>query len=210
MRDVQLLHQWLSPGYPSGAFAWSHGLDRLIDDGEILDAAGLEAWLSGVLRNGSGWSDAVLLANAYNHPERADEVAELAAALAPSRERYAETMDQGKAFARVNAAVLGGGDVPYAYPVALGLAAAREGVALDLTLTLYLQAFIANLVSAAVRAVPLGQTDGQRVISSFAGLCREIAEAACTADLDDIGGAMIRADMASIHHETQYSRMFRS
>ena len=210
MRDVQLLHQWLSPGYPSGAFAWSHGLDRLIDDGEILDAAGLEAWLSGVLRNGSGWSDAVLLANAYNHPGRADEVVELAAALAPSRERYAETMDQGTAFARVNAAVLGGGDAPCAYPVALGLAAAREGVALDLTLTLYLQALIANLVSAAVRAVPLGQTDGQRVISLLAGPCREIAEAACTADLDDIGGAMIRADMASIHHETQYSRMFRS
>ncbi|SOH93644.1 urease accessory protein [Monaibacterium marinum] len=210
LRHAQLLHQWLSPGYPTGAFAWSHGLDRLIDDGEIADAAGLECWLRGVLGYGSGWTDAVLLANAYRAPERADEVAELAAALAPSRERFAETLDQGTGFARVTSAVAGGSETPRAYPVALAVAAAREGVGLDLTLTLYLQAFVANLVSAAVRAVPLGQTDGQRVITALSGTCITVAQAARDTDLTQVGGAAIRADMASLHHETQYSRMFRS
>jgi len=83
-------------------------------------------------------------------------------------------------------------------------------VPLNLTLTLYLQAFVANLVSAAVRAIPLGQTDGQRVISALNPVCIEVAEAAANAGLEDVGGAAIRADMASLHHETQYSRMFRS
>ena len=210
LHHAQLLHQWMSPGYPTGAFAWSHGLDWLIDDGQITDAAGLKGWLYGILRNGSGWTDAVLLSNVFQAPERFAEIAELAAAISPSRERFSETLDQGTAFARVTAAVRGSEDVACAYPVAVGVAAAREGVPLDLTLALYLQAFVANLVSAAVRAIPLGQTDGQRVISALNSVCIEVAEAAASAGLEDVGGAAIRADMASLHHETQYSRMFRS
>ena len=203
---LQLLHQWLSPGFPTGAFAWSHGLDRLVSDGEIADADDLRRWIEGVLRHGGGRSDAILLAHAW----RGEDVAELAEALAPTRERHAETMDQGASFQRVTAALWGGEAVPLAYPVAVGQAAARAGIALAPTLTLYLQALVANLVSAAIRAVPLGQTDGQGVIRDLLPLCREIAAEAERTGLDEIGSAAIRADMASLHHETQYSRMFRS
>ncbi len=204
MRSVQLLHQWLSPGFPTGAFAWSHGLDRLIADGEIADGAALEAWLHGVLEHGGGWSDAVLLANAHRHPARQPEIAALAAALSPTRERHAETVDQGASFARI------AGGEPAAYPVVVGAAAAREQVGLELTLTLYLQAFAANLVSAAVRAVPLGQAEGQRIVTALLPLCATLAARAAQADLEEAGSCAIRADMASLHHETQYSRMFRS
>ncbi|QPH53923.1 urease accessory protein UreF [Pontivivens ytuae] len=204
MRSVQLLHQWLSPGFPTGAFAWSHGLDRLIADGEIADGAALEAWLRGVLEYGAGWSDAVLLAQAHRHPARHAEIAELAAALSPTRERHAETTDQGASFARV------AGGRPAAYPVAVGALAAREEIELTLTLTLYLQAFAANLVSAAVRAVPLGQAEGQRIVTALLPLCETLAARAAEADLEEAGSCAVRADMASLHHETQYSRMFRS
>ncbi|WP_316013075.1 urease accessory protein UreF [Roseobacter sp. HKCCA0434] len=204
MREVQLLHQWLSPGFPTGAFAWSHGLDRLIDDGEVGTALQLQAWLEGVLRHGGGRSDAVLAAAVLRKPEDWCTAAELAAALAPSRERHAETMDQGTSFARAV------GLEPAAYPIVFARAAAREGIAGDLALTLYLQAMVANLVSAAIRAVPLGQTDGQAVASALHPLCAEIASAALAASLDEVGTCTIRADMASLHHETQYSRMFRS
>ncbi|RED13319.1 urease accessory protein UreF [Pontivivens insulae] len=209
MRDAQLLHQWLSPGFPTGAFAWSHGLDRLISDDVIYDAAGLQAWLEDVLRHGAGRADAILLSHAY-HADDVSEIAELAAALAPSRERYAETMDQGASFMRVTGALFGGRTDPLPYPVAVGYGAAREGIALDMTVVLYLQAFVANLVSAAVRAIPLGQTDGQRIVMALLPLCETVAQDAQDAGLDKIGTASIRADMASLQHETQYSRMFRS
>ena len=206
LEHLQVLHQWLSPGYPTGAFAWSHGLDRLISDGEITDADGLRDWIEGVLRFGAGRSDAILLAHAW----RGEDVADLAEALAPTRERHAETMDQGASFMRVTAALWGGEPKPRAYPVAVGEAAARERIALEPTLVLYLQAMVANLVSAAIRAVPLGQTDGQGVTRALLPVCAEVAAEAMAADISQVGGAAIRADMASLHHETQYSRMFRS
>ena len=210
---------WLSPAFPTGGFAYSHGLEWAVEAGDIKTEGDLAAWLDDVLRHGAGRSDAILLRHAY----RADsatalaDVAELAAAAQPARERQAEALGQGGAFA-LAAAVWGapllaellaaGSPVPY--PVAVGALAAAHGVAEDDAALGMLHAFTANMVSAAVRLVPLGQTAGLRVLAGLEATVAAVAQDSRAAGLDDLGGACFRSDIAAMRHETQYTRLFRS
>ena len=211
-----LLHllAWLSPGFPTGAFACSHGLECAIEDGDIGDEASLLIWLEDVLRHGSGRTDAILLRHAHRaarDPARLAELAELAAATAPSRERRSETIDLGTAFAAA-AAPWSPPDLPPAppYPIALGALAGAHGIDPDAVTAAHLQAFAANLISAAVRLVPLGQSAGLRVLAALESAIREVAAATRTATLDEIGSAAFRSDLAAMRHETLYTRLFRT
>lgn len=205
----QILAAWLSPGYPVGAYSYSHGLEWEVETGRVRSAEVLARWVEDVLRYGSGRSDAVLLGAAYRASDPAP-VAELAEALAPSAERHLETMSQGAAFARTTSAAWGVEVPAAAYPVAVGVAARALGLPLLLTATHYLQAFAANLVSAGVRLVPLGQTDGQRIVRALLPLAADLAEAALAAPPEAVGGTAVAADIAAMRHETQYSRLYRS
>ena len=211
MRDADLLTltQWLSPAYPVGAFAWSHGLEAAVARGDVRDADDLQAWLLAVLEQGAGRTDAILLCEAYR-AEDVTPVAELAAALAPSRERRMETLQQGAAFAATTRAVWGFDLPDMAYPVAVGRAAALAEMPLLPVTQVWLQAFLGNLVQAAQRLMPLGQTVGQRILADITPAIIAIAETAQTATLDDIGSATFAVDTASMQHETQTSRIFRS
>ncbi|NOR62070.1 MAG: urease accessory protein UreF [Rhodobacteraceae bacterium] len=206
------LNQWFSPAYPVGAFSYSHGLEWVISEGEVSDAVSLKAWLMGVLTQGSGRNDAILLAHAYRAATSAAlaDIAELAAALSPSAERLLETTAQGAAFAKTTRAVWPAAVSDMPYPVAVGAAAQQHSLPLEDTIALYLHAFASNLVSAAVRFIPLGQTDGQKVLSELFETIDEITTYAQTATLDALGGCAFRADMASMLHETQTTRIFRS
>ena len=216
------LMAWLSPSYPVGAFTHSHGLEWVIEDGSVTDARSLYDWIEDIVLFGAGRQDAILLATSWRavadgDADRLREIAELAAALAPSKERQLETMAQGRAFALATDAawsaetgVDGVGETDPAYPVAVGIAAAAYEVPLQPALTAYLHAFAANIVSAGVRLVPLGQTDGQRLIARLEALVDGVAEDASGANLDDIGGCVLLADIASMRHETQYTRLFRT
>lgn len=211
------LMTWLSPAFPVGSFAYSHGLERAIHDGLIRDRQSLLAWLEPLLEQGSAWNDAVLLTEAWRKSSAGDDiadVAELAAAMSGSRERHMETTLQGSAFIDAMAAWSGeppvGGEGPIAYPVAVGSAAARHGVALEGTLTAYLHAFASNLVQACVRLVPLGQRDGVATLAALEPVVLRVAQRAAVSTLDDLGSCTIRADIFSMNHETQYSRVFRS
>ncbi len=213
------LMAWLSPSYPVGAFTHSHGLEWEIEAGTVSDAEGLCAWIGEILCHGAGRQDAILMAATWRAARagdaaRLETVAELAAALAPSRERRTETMSQGRAFTLATEAAwpagAGGDPADLAYPVAVGLAAARHAVPLEPALIAYLHAFAANLVSAGVRLVPLGQTDGQRAIARLEPVVAAVAAEALTASLDDLGGCVLLADIASMRHETQYTRLFRT
>ncbi|WP_425099277.1 urease accessory protein UreF [Tropicibacter sp. S64] len=204
-----VLHQLFSPSFPVGAFAWSHGLETAISEGVVRDAASVEAWLRTALEHGAGWSDAVLCARAAFGDDLA-ALADLAAALAPSSERRAETLEQGAAFARTVRDVWGVAVPDAAYPVAVGAAIRALGLPVQDGLRLFLQAFAANLTGAAVRLVPLGQTAGQRITRALAPLCRSLADKALSADPDDIGGFAPMLDIQSMRHEILYSRVFRS
>jgi urease accessory protein len=223
---LQRLLAWLSPAFPVGAYTYSHGLEWAIEDGTVGNAADLRAWLGQVLIYGGGRNDAVLFAHAWRAAADDDrgclrDVSELAAALQPSRERHLETTAQGSAFLRAVVAAwpndrleklaedLGAG-AELAYPVAVAMAAAAHDIPLAPSLVAYLGGFVANIVSAGVRAIPIGQTDGQKTIAALGPVSEAVAIFAVTAGLDDLGGIALRADIASMKHETQYTRLFRS
>lgn len=206
---IQTLAAWLSPAYPVGAYSYSHGLEWEVEAGRVTSAAALQAWVGDILAHGTGRTDAMLLAAAYRADDPA-QVAELAEALTPSAERHLETMAQGRAFARTTTTAWGIEVPPAPYPVAIGIAARALALPLPLTATLYLQALAANLVSAGVRLVPLGQTDGQRITRALLPLAARIADAALAAPPEAIGGIAVGADIAAMRHETQYSRLYRS
>ena len=205
----QVLHQLFSPAFPVGAFAWSHGLEAAVQDGQVQDAASLQAWLEAVLRHGAGWSDAVAMAQAGQGADP-KTLSELVLAMAPSGARKRETADQGAAFAATVNAVWGLSVPAGAYPVVAGCAVRALDLPLPDAVSLFLQAQAANLTSAAVRLVPLGQTDGQRVTRALLPLCADLAAAALTADLDDIGGFAPLVDIASQRQEAMTTRLFRS
>jgi urease accessory protein len=218
------LTTFLSPAFPVGAFSYSHGLEWAIESGAIRNAATLSGWIADLLSRGSFWSDAVLFKCAHETAARGDiaelvEIGALAEALTPSAERHLETMAMGEAFlAAVRAAwpgemlsrllVVTGGKL--AYPVAVGAVAADHRIQISDALPIYLNALAANLVSVAVRLVPLGQSEGLRVLAGLENLIVRTAERAAHATLDDIGSATVQSDIASMKHETQYSRVFRT
>ena len=212
---------WLSPAFPVGGFAYSHGLEAVVEAGLVTDAESLCGWISDLLAHGSIRQDAILLAAAWRAAGSGDraalaEVNDLALALCPARERRLETSAMGNAFATTLRATWpatafaapDGADL--AYPVAVGMASAGQGLGLAATLAAFGLAFVANLVSAAVRLGPIGQTDGQRVTAGLMMPVRAMAAAAAETTLDDLGTCAFRSDLAAMHHETQYSRLFRS
>ena len=205
------LMTWLSPAFPVGAFSYSHGLETVIRDGTVADADTLLAWISGLIEHGGGWSDAVLFKAAWEAPDPAAlaEVAELAAALTPSLERRRETLGQGEAFL-IAARAWGQPPLsgPVAYPVAVGAVTAAAQVPLDAALTAWLHAFAANLVSVAVRAVPLGQARGVAVIADLEPVILAAASRAAASTLDDLGSAALLSDIAAMRHETLGVRLF--
>ena len=223
-RGLLRLMTWMSPSFPVGAFTYSHGLEWAVEQGEVTDAESLHQWLLDVLHHGSGRGDAVLLAEAWRRvtgegPDLSDLV-DLALALNPSAERLLESESQGKAF--VKAAKAGwpvlaecgadrAKDISRApYPVAVGAVAGLSGIALEDALAAYLHGLCANLVSAGVRLVPLGQSDGVRVLAALEGEILSRADWAATAPFEALGGFAPLIDISSMKHETQYTRLFRS
>jgi urease accessory protein len=218
------LMTWLSPSFPVGAFSYSSGIEWAVEAGDICDAATLRSWLSALLSDGAGFCDGVFLSHAWRAAAAVDdaalaEVAGLAAAFAPSRERHLETTAQGRAFVDIAGAtwncdalerLLNLAVRPIAYPIAVGVVAAGHGVRLDLSLHAFLHAQTANWISAGVRLIPLGQTESQRVMAALEPIVTAVAARALDAGLDDIGSATFRADLASMRHETQYTRLFRT
>ena len=209
--DILTLTQWFSPAYPVGAFAYSHGLEWAIDAGDVATTAEARAWIEEVLRHGAGWNDSLFLAAAYRaDAEGLDDIDAAARAFASSSERLKETQLQGEAFCDVTAKVWATDLTGLTYPVAVGRAARLESLPLDLTTQFYLMAFVSNLAAVAMRLVPLGQTDGQKLIRDLTPLCTQIAEEASIASLDDLTSTSFLGDIAAMKHETQYSRIFRT
>lgn len=218
------LMTWLSPAFPVGAFAYSSGIEWAVEAGDIADAASLRGWLAAMLAEGSGFCDGVFLCHAHRAVEAGDsgglrKVAELAAAYVPSRERQLETSTQGRAFLEtVRAAwpcdgleeAIAACAGPIVYPVAVGMVSAGHVIPLTPTLHAFLHALVSNWISAASRLIPLGQTDSQRVLAALEPAVMATTDRAFAATLDDLGSATFRADLASLRHETQYTRLFRS
>jgi len=216
------LMAWLSPSYPVGAFSYSHGTEWLVESGAIHDRDSLAAWIGDILTLGSGRNDAILFAaswRAANNPGALARIAETASAFCASAERALETEMQGDAFCDVTRRTWTSPALdrlvacyphPICYPVAVAVAAADHGIALAPALRAYLHGFAANLVSAGVRLIPLGHSDGQRVLRALEAAVEEAAGMGENGDLSGLSSITIMADLAAMKHETQYTRLFRS
>ena len=170
---------WLSPAFPVGAFSYSSGIEWAVEAGDIADAASLRDWLAAMLADGSGFCDGVFLAQAHRAASAHDdaalrEIAELAAAFVPSRERQLETSTQGRAFIEIARAawtcdgldeLIAACDGAIVYPVAVGLVSAAHDIPLAPAMHAFLHALVSNWISAGARLVPLGQTDSQRMLA---------------------------------------------
>jgi urease accessory protein len=212
MTDTALLSlvQWLSPAFPVGSYACSHGLEWAISAGDITSAEDLQRWIGTVLTEGAGRTDAILLAQALRPEADLAALTALAQALAASRERLLETLDQGRALGQTIAALTGQPLPEMPYPVALGAAARGLGVPAESVVALYLHAFASALVQAAVRFVPLGQTEGQAVLAALHPVILQVAAGAVQAGIDQIGSGAFRSDLAAMRHETMDVRIFRT
>jgi urease accessory protein len=213
-RPLLSLLAWLSPAFPVGGFAYSHGLEWAVEAGDVRDGATLREWIADILRFGSARTDAILLRAAHRaggDAARLAEVAGIGMAAVAARERRDETLNQGRAFV-LGMAAWGGLDAPedVPYAVAVGAACGHRLVLEDDAALAFLQAFSANLISAAVRLVPLGQSVGLRVLADLEATILAVAEETRDATMDDLGGCAFRSDLAAMRHETQYTRLFRS
>jgi len=218
------LMTWLSPSFPVGAFSYSSGIEWAVEAGDVSNAASLHDWLSAMLSDGAGFCDAVFVAQTHRAVTAHDDaalqgIAELAAAFVPSRERQMETTTQGRAFIDATRAawscegldeVIEACNGPIVYPVAVGLVSAAHGIPLEPALHAFLHAVVSNWISAGSRLIPLGQTDSQRVLARLEQDVSTTVKRALSAGIDDLGSATFRADLASLRHETQYTRLFRS
>jgi urease accessory protein len=218
------LMTWLSPAFPVGAFSYSSGIEWAVEAGDITDAASLRDWLASMLADGPGFCDGVFLAQAHRAASTLNDaglrdIAELAAAFVPSRERQLETSSQGRAFIEIarSAWNCDGLDDMIAhcngamvYPVAVGIVSSAHKIPLAPTMHAFFHALTSNWISAGARLVPLGQTDSQRVLAWLEPAVVATAKRALEASLDDLGSATFRADLAGMRHETQYTRLFRS
>jgi urease accessory protein len=215
---------WTSPSYPTGAFAYSHGIEFAVEAGLVGDRIGLIDWIGHILLHGAGWSDAVLFARAYDaaiagDPAALDEIADLAAALRGGSEAALESTQQGAAFLGTTRAAwpdmaldefaLRRGEAPIALTIAFAVASAGH-IERASALAAMLAGFAANLVSAGVRLIPLGQTDGQRAVAELAPVVQAVVAHALDCPLDELGTAAPMVDWTGMRHETQYTRLFRS
>jgi urease accessory protein len=217
---------WSSPGYPTGAFSYSHGIEWAVETGLVTDLSTLLDYITAVLSRGGAWIDAVLFTHAWrlaslaDRAAQLDELSQLASAFRGSSETALESRQQGAAFLDVtrkawphptlDAFAQRQAGAPVAHCVAVALACAAHNIALTPALHSYLHAVAANLVSAGARLIPLGQTQAQIAIARLSPTITELAERALTTDLDDLGTAAPLVEICSLRHETQYTRLFRS
>lgn len=206
----------LSPAFPVGSFAYSAGLERAVSDRLVTDRLTLENWLADILRHGSLWNDAVLLAASWRcgrSGAEPREVNELALALAGSAGRSRETKAQGSAFVEAAAVWTKTFRAPaadVAYPVAVGWVAAANAVELNAVLPAFLAAAVSNLVQVAIRLSVTGQGGGLDVIAALEPEILAVAQRAEQSTLDDLGTAALVAEIAAMNHETLPSRIFRT
>ncbi|WP_171946462.1 urease accessory UreF family protein [Hyphomicrobium sp. CS1GBMeth3] len=223
--NASLLYVWLSPSFPVGSFAFSHGMEWAVHEGQIRDAATTGDWIATLLDRGSLRSDVIIASCAWRAVDAEDattlrDLSELSLALVGCRERHLETSVQAGAFLTALQSAWSAPRITWAcdvlageetsYPVALAIGAAAHGIPRHLMLEAFALALVQNLVSATIRLSVIGQTDGQRIIARLMPKVRDMAAAADTFTLDDLGAAAFHSDIAAIKHETQTTRLFRS
>ena len=201
--------QWMSPAFPIGAFAYSHGLEWAIDKDHVSNGEKLQKWITDLLEYGSLRTDAIFISLILRgHDVR--KMNELSMALCPAGERLLETKLQGSAFAKVIEDVWQQDIGELSLPIAVALAAKNQSIEQDLILPAYLYAFCSNLISAAIRLIPIGQTEGQRIMLELYTTISDLVQTASESEIDDLNSACFFSDVSAMEHEYLQPRIFKT
>jgi urease accessory protein len=201
--------QWLSPAFPIGGFAYSHGLEWAINKGYVSNREELQKWISDLLEYGSLKNDAILIKLVLQGSDP-NEINELAMALCPASERLSETQLQGGAFCKIMREVWSLEIDELTLPIALALAAKNESIDQNLVVPAYLHSFCSNLISVAMRLIPIGQTDGQKTLRELSPLISDSVRSVAKSDKDDLGSACFLSDVSAMQHEYLQPRVFKT
>ena len=215
------LWQLISPSLPVGAYAYSAGLETAIESGWVVDTESLQQWVAGQLEAGLAGLDLPVLRRLHRAWAQGDDHAVTAwttrlLASRESAELRAEDIHIGRALARLlnglgieSAAVL---DRRHAvsFATAFALAAHAWSIPVDVACRAYAWAWCENQVAAAIKLIPLGQSDGQRALAIIAEAIPAAVDSAAALPDGEIGATTPGLGMASSWHETQYTRLFRS
>jgi urease accessory protein len=218
------LLQLASPTLPVGAYSYSQGLEAAVEAGTVRDAASAGRWIGDALALSLARFEAPAWCRmhaAWAGPDHA-EVRRLNAWFLATRETAelrAETLQMGYSMRRLCAELgefdaealteLAGMD-EVAFPVTFTFAVAQWRIPARDALIAYLWSWVENQAMAALKAVPLGQTDGQRLLLRLGGSLSAIADEALATDDTMLANFAPGLAIASSRHETQYSRLFRS
>jgi urease accessory protein len=201
--------QWLSPAFPIGGFAYSHGLEWAINKGYVSNREELQNWISDLLEYGSLKNDAILIKLVLQGSDP-KEINELAMALCPASERLSETQLQGGAFCKIMREVWSLEIDELTLPIALALAAKNESIDQNLVVPAYLHSFCSNLISVAMRLISIGQTDGQKTLRELSPLISDSVRSVAKSDKDDLGSACFLSDVSAMQHEYLQPRVFKT
>jgi urease accessory protein len=209
--DPRLL-QLASPALPVGAYSYSGGLEAAVEAGIVKDAASAQQWIWDVLEFSMKTMEAPILYRAMTRPEDNKYWNELFLASRETAELRAETVQMGFSLDKLlpDLGVDKVGMEEVSFPVAFAQAAVSWKIAPDAALTAYLWSWIENQVMAAIKAVPLGQTAGQKMLLHLGSRIEETVGQASAIEDDELGNFAPGLAVLSSHHETQYSRLFRS
>ena len=206
--NLAKLLQLASPTLPVGAYSYSSGLEAACEAGIVIDAATAERWIGDVLEFSMARMEAPILFRMM----KGKGWNEIFLASRESAELRAETVQMGYSLNRLFKD-LGLGEVPVeepSFPAAFAYAAAQWRIEPEAALQAYLWAWLENQVMAAVKAVPLGQTDGQRILLSLGNRIEGLVKKAMQMRDEEMGNFAPNLALLSARHETQYSRIFRS
>ena len=202
---LQILQIWFSSSFPIGSYAYSHGIEALIDEKKITNKNEVKEYLNALLNYGTLRNDYIFIKSLYN----GYEINELILASASSKERKIEMIDIGNSFRKI----LNDSwnfELPNntSYIYCLAKAGIHFNICFDDLIKFYLQSFISNLINACVKHIPMSQKDGQTLNVYFIEIIQKFLSHSKELTLNDIGTTFFIGDIYSIKHENLKTRIY--
>ena len=202
---LQILQIWFSSSFPIGSFAYSHGLEAIIDDNKIKNKDDVREYLEALLFYGSLRNDYIFLKSVY----MGKEINDLILASASSKERYIEMIDMGNSFRKIMKdsweLVL---EENTSFVYCISKAALHFNIKFDDLIKFYLQSYISNLINVCVKHIPMSQKDGQILNVNFIDQIQKFLDQSYQLTLKDIGTSFFIGDIFAIKHENLDSRIY--
>jgi len=202
---LQILQIWFSSSFPVGSYAYSHGLEAIIDNKLIKNKDDIEEYLNALLFNGTLRNEYIFIKSIYE----GKEINNLILSSASSKERQIEMVDMGNSFRKI---MKQSWDFELAentaFTYCLTKAAIHFNIKFDYLIKFYLQSFISNLINVCVKHIPISQKDGQKLNVIFINQIQDFLQKSEKLNLEDIGSTFFIGDLFSIKHENLETRIY--